>query len=80
MTIHHLKQSVISRATRANKPITLPRVLQIFDQGDQMLLVWFKNHASGEVEIFKLDISYDDWFSTWQPPINEIYEKVEDNG
>lgn len=80
MTIHHLKQSVISRATRANKPITLPRVFQIFDQGDQMMLVWFKNHASGEVEIFKIDISYDDWISTWQLFINELYEKVEDNG
>lgn len=80
MTTHKLKQSVISRATRANAEITLPRTLQIFDQGDRMMMVWTKNHTNGKAEMKKIDISYDDWFTNWQVSVNEFYEEVEDNG
>lgn len=70
MRIFKLKQEVITRATRQNKQITLPRVLEVVDLGDAY-----------SVSPLAIDIPKDDWEAHgWAKIIGEMYDEEMSNG
>lgn len=78
MTTYKIKQSVISRATRKNEKISVPRKFVVrtfvnaYDLGDKTIEIeWDDTFALVGLEEFA---------NSWEPLLNELYEKVEDNG
>ena len=77
MKTYKLKQEVISRATRKNETLSVPRKIEMvtltnqFDANDRVI------ELSYEDQFIVLDPVE---FKSWEPLINELYEEVIDNG
>lgn len=77
MKTYKLKQEVISRATRKNEILSVPRKIEMvtltnqFDANDRVI------ELSYEDQFIVLDPVE---FKSWEPLINELYEEVTDNG